>query len=756
MKMAEVTLENCDREPIHILGRVQSHGVLFAADLHTLQVVQVSQNIEDVLGLAVDDVLEHSLIELLPEATRTDFENFLKEPFPEQVPLCICKFQHPVTGSYFNCLAHKQDYLLVIELEPCEKDGPSDGHLSLLRAAIAEARQSHDLGEFCQIGAQYFRRFTGFDRVMIYRFKADHSGEVLGEAKRDDLESFLGLNYPASDIPSQARRLYTLNPIRLIADINDQSVPLAPNLNPVTHAPLDLSFSSLRAVSPIHIEYLRNMGVAASMSVSLLDGDKLVGLIACHHYSPRYLPFNVRTSCEYFAHAFALQFRNKVDRDIIERQRRSKRIAHEMTLSLRSDEPVQRTLQAESEHLLAMVNAQGVAFKVGNHLVTRGETPAATGIKRLVAWLRQQKVRGVWHSSSLRKDFPHYEELEEHACGALVVPLQDNWQSFIVWFRGEYERTVRWAGKPDEKEMRELENGQVRLSPRRSFAVWRETVRYHSLPWEPHEIDNAEQFTLTQLALRVENERRRKAEDRYRRAVDQLKRSNHDLQQFAYVASHDLQEPLRAVAGCLRLLERRFGEKLDGTAGELLQHAVEGSIRMQRLIEGLLAYSRVNSRGRPFAEVEMEGVLEEVQHNLTVAIEENKARITHDRLPAVRGDRLQLVQLMQNLLGNALKFRSEDTPRIHISTQPDGDYHHLFVTDNGIGVEPEYAERIFDMFKRLHSRQEYQGTGIGLAICKKIVQRHGGAISCEQAEPHGARFHFTLPRSDLSLSPSAE
>ncbi|KAF0095158.1 MAG: multi-sensor signal transduction histidine kinase [Puniceicoccaceae bacterium 5H] len=754
--MAEVTLENCDREPIHIPGRVQSHGVLLVADRHTLQIVQVSQNVKEVLGLEPDAVLESNLITLVPQATHAKLEQFLREPFPEQVPLSVFSFKHPVSGAAYDCLAHKQNDLFIIEVEPAGNPNEAINQLSLLRAAIAEARRAHDIGEFCEISARYFRRFTGYDRVMIYRFQEDSSGEVVGESKRDDLESFLGLHYPATDIPAQARRLYALNPVRIIADVNDPTVPLTPNVNPITRAPLDMSFSTLRAVSPIHIEYLQNMGVGASMSVSLLDGDKLIGLIACHHYSPRFLPFNVRTACEYFAHAFALQFRNKLDRATLDQVRRAKRIAHDMTLALQADQPVHRTLQAESEQLLSMVNAQGVAFKVGNHLICRGETPAGAAVKRFVAWLRQQKVRGMWHTASIRESYPDYADMEDHASGLLAVPLQDNWQSYIIWFRGEEARTVNWAGKPDEKEIKELGDGRARLSPRRSFAVWRETVRHRSSAWQPHELDNAEQFTLTQLALRVENERRRKAEDRYRRAVDQLKRSNHDLQQFAYVASHDLQEPLRAVAGCLRLLERRFNDKLDGPAAELLQHAVDGSIRMQRLIEGLLAYSRINSRGRPFAEVEMEGVLEEARHNLMVSIEENQAEVTCDRLPAVSGDRLQLVQLFQNIMGNALKFRSEDAPKIHVSARQNGDFHHFYIADNGIGVEPEYAERIFDMFKRLHSRQEYQGTGIGLAICKKIVQRHGGIIECEPVEPKGCRFHFTLPRADLSLSPSVE
>jgi len=230
-------------------------------------------------------------------------------------------------------------------------------------------------------------------------------------------------------------------------------------------------------------------------------------------------------------------------------------------------------------------------------------------------------------------------------------------------------------------------------------------------------------------------------------ATEELKRSNDELQQFAYVASHDLQEPLRMVGSYCQLLQRRYQGKLGPDADEFIGFAVEGAKRMQRLINDLLLYSRVGTKGKPFTATPMEQVLGGALANLTVATEEAKAEITHDPLPTVLGDDVQLTQLLQNLIGNALKFRDEIPVRVHVSAERDGAMWRIRVQDNGIGIQPQYADRIFMIFQRLHTRQEYPGTGIGLSICKKIVERHGGRIWVESAPEKGSIFNFTLPAS---------
>jgi PAS domain S-box-containing protein len=244
---------------------------------------------------------------------------------------------------------------------------------------------------------------------------------------------------------------------------------------------------------------------------------------------------------------------------------------------------------------------------------------------------------------------------------------------------------------------------------------------------------------------------RKRAEEVLKEKTEELARSNRDLEQFAYVASHDLQEPLRMVTNYVQLLAQRYRGKLDSDAHEFIGFAVDGAIRMWKLINDLLAYSRVGMRAKEVEPTDCETVLNQSVNNLKVAIEENGAVVTHDLLPTVMADNLQLGQLFQNLIGNAIKFRGYEAPRIHVSASRKGNVWTFSVRDNGIGIAPEYAERIFIIFQRLHGRNEYDGTGIGLAICKRIVERHGGSIWAESEVGKGATFYFTLPARKAEL-----
>ncbi len=229
-------------------------------------------------------------------------------------------------------------------------------------------------------------------------------------------------------------------------------------------------------------------------------------------------------------------------------------------------------------------------------------------------------------------------------------------------------------------------------------------------------------------------------------AEEELKRSNAELEQFAYVASHDLQEPLRMVASYTQLLGKRYGEKLEGDAKEFMAYIVDGAGRMKQLIEDLLAYSRVGTRGREFKPVKLDAVVARARISLRAALEESGGELTSDPLPEVTGDELQLFQLVQNLAGNALKFRGEAPPRVHVSSIEKEHEYEISVQDNGIGIDPQYFERIFMVFQRLHDKGRYPGTGIGLAICKKVVDRHGGHLRVESKPGEGSCFKFTLPK----------
>ena len=246
--------------------------------------------------------------------------------------------------------------------------------------------------------------------------------------------------------------------------------------------------------------------------------------------------------------------------------------------------------------------------------------------------------------------------------------------------------------------------------------------------------------------LEQAEEERKRAEEALQRTMAELERSNAELEQFAYIISHDLQEPLRMVASYTQLLEKRYKGSLDADAEEFIAYAVDGARRMQNMIQSLLSYSRVGTRGKPFEPTECESVFEQALANLKLTIDESGAGVTHDPLPRVMADETQLIQLFQNLLANAIKFRDEKQPRIHVSAKEDSNECLFSVSDNGIGINPEYFDRIFVIFQRLHGREEYPGTGIGLSVCKRIVERHGGRIWVESQPGEGSTFHFAIPK----------
>jgi len=311
-------------------------------------------------------------------------------------------------------------------------------------------------------------------------------------------------------------------------------------------------------------------------------------------------------------------------------------------------------------------------------------------------------------------------------------------------------RTVKDISHPDDRDVSDAERVRLRAGELESTRLQKRYLRKDGATvWVDLTVAlvrDAEGNPLYEIAVFDDDTERKNAESALRQAHDELARSNAELEQFAYVASHDLQEPLRMVSSYTQLLLRRYGERFDGDAKEFMDYIVDGAARMKQLIEDLLAYSRVGTRGGRFRPVACEEVLGRVLVNLRAAIEASGATVTHDPLPTLQADDSQLAQLLQNLIGNALKFHGAGAPRVHVGALEHDAEWEFFVRDNSIGIEPQYYERIFMVFQRLHDKGEYPGTGIGLAICKKVVDRHGGRIWVESKPGEGSTFRFTLPK----------
>ncbi|KYC39866.1 cyanobacterial phytochrome A [Scytonema hofmannii PCC 7110] len=737
----DINVTSLKEAPIHVSGQVQPHGVLLVLQEPDLTILQVSSNVSTVFGIAPVNLLHQKLEDLLdPFQIERINAGLLEDSLDFINPTKIWVRKKGDDYVVFDAVFHRNpEGFLILELEPAitQENIPFLSFYHLARASINQLGETSNIREFCKIIVQEVRKVTGFDRVMLYKFDDDGHGSVIAEEKLDHLEPYLGLHYPESDIPKPARKLFTSNWIRIIPDTRSQQSEIFPINNPVTQRPLDLTNSSLRSAAPCHIQYLHNMGVGSSLTISLIKEGKLWGLIACHHQTPKYVAYELRKACEFLGRVIFAELSAREETEDYDYRMQLTYIQSALVEYMAQEENFIDGLVKHQPSLLDLTSAQGAAICFGGNYTLIGETPKEEDLNFLVQWLRNNVKEEVFYTDSLPRIYPDAERFKNVASGLLAIPISK--RNYVLWFRPEVIQTVNWGGDPNKAFELSQAEGNLHLRPRKSFELWKETVRLTSLPWRYVEIKAALELrkAIVNIVLRQADELAQLAHD--------LERSNAELKKFAYVASHDLQEPLNQVANYAQLLEMRYEQQLDEDAKEFIGYVVEGVSLMQTLIDDVLAYSKVDMQAIEFELTEVDTALERALTNLRKRVKETKTVITYDELPTVMADSTQLMQLFQNLIGNAIKFRSDKTPEIHIGATRLEDEWLFSVRDNGIGLDPQFSDRIFVIFQRLHTRDEYQGTGMGLAICKKIVECHRGRIWVESQLGEGATFYFTIP-----------
>lgn len=741
LTQSDPSLAALKQPAINNLTKIQSHGVVLVLDPTDLTVLQTSTNTADEFAIDPSDIIGKPLDEILDPFQVDQFKSRLTEEKLDFInPVKIWVRRDGDDYHVFDAVFHRsQEGFLILELEPAltQENIPFLSFYHLARASINQLELTAELPEFCQVIVREVRKVTGFDRVMLYRFDDDGHGEVVAEEKCDEMEPYLGLHYPESDIPKTARQMFLSNWIRVIPNAAAPVVDLYPAKNPVTQQPTDLTYSILRSAYSCHLDYLHNMGVGASLTISLMKDNKLWGLIACHHRTPKYVPYELRKACEFLGRVIFSEIATREEVADHAQRIRTANVQSDLIDAMSQANYFVEGLVGDQASLLELVGATGAAVYFGNQWTLVGRTPAEDELNYLAQWLKKHLEDEIFYTESLPLIYSDAQRFKDVASGLLAIPISK--RSYVLWFRPEVIQTVNWGGDPNNAYAVESSEDGLRLSPRQSFALWKETVQYKSLPWKGLEIKAA-----LELRKAIVNVVLRQAEELALLAQD-LERSNAELKKFAYVASHDLQEPLNQVANFVQLLEMRYSEELDQDAKEFINYAVGGVSQMQTLIDDVLLYSKVDIQGIDCALTNVDTSLQKALRNLQGRIHETGATVTYDKMPMLVADGTQLMQLFQNLIGNAIKFRrSEVPPEIHIGVERQEDDWLFSVRDNGIGFSPEFADRIFVIFQRLHTRDEYPGSGMGLAICKKIVECHRGRIWVDSEVGQGATFYFTL------------
>ncbi|MDQ0318861.1 light-regulated signal transduction histidine kinase (bacteriophytochrome)/CheY-like chemotaxis protein [Pararhizobium capsulatum DSM 1112] len=532
-----VDLTNCDREPIHIPGSIQPHGVLLAFDTNLSVLLRHSSNAADMLGVSVANEMASDV--LLGGALVHTLRNAVATMTDARRPVLI--FNETLTsGKAFDISVHRHRSNVIVEFEPARSEIESP--LRLTRSLIGRISSIENTDTLFQQAARLIRGMLGYDRVMIYQFERDGSGKVISEMKRADLESFLGQYFPATDIPQQARTLYLRNTIRVIADSSYKSVPLEPVVD-LSGEPLDLSFSHLRSVSPIHCEYLRNMGVSASMSISIIIDGELWGLIACHHYSPRTMPMALRVAAEMFGEFFSLHLHALRQKRKLDTAARARSYLDGM-LRLGSTGDVGEFLRDNMLDLGQLLPNDGFGLYIDGRWHAHGATPSPAEIPPLARFVTSISEGRIWATHSLSRHFPEAENYYQLAAGLLAIPLSQLPRDYLFFFRKELVQTLNWAGNPSKS----YESGPLgdRLTPRKSFAIWKESVHRQAQPWtdEEREVAEASRASLVEVVLRhneIMAEERAKADVRQRMLNEEL---NHRVKNILAVIKSLVGQPI--------------------------------------------------------------------------------------------------------------------------------------------------------------------------------------------------------------------
>lgn len=739
IQTSEVNLSNCDLEPIHIPGSVQGHGCVVVLAPNTegnLIIEQVSENTALYLQMPLEKLLGAACKDVFGAELESAFQDELAAKRDSHSNHYLRSFQLG-SGMEMEIITHSLNRVLVAEFERIDGQVNQNILNTTIVNVVAQLETFKQISELGHAVTREIRSLTGFDRVLLYSFDEAGNGTVIGEDRNENLPTMLHLRFPATDIPQQARKLYVQNRVRIIPDVDYTPSPLVARSESV--APLDMTFSILRSVSPVHREYMRNMGTAASMSISIVIDGKLWGMVSCHNMTPKTVPYLVRSACDVLTRIVAAQISAHARASDYAEAIRLKAIERDLLTYMALEEKYLDGITNHPEKVLALTKANGAAFVLDEACVLMGDTPSESQVRMIADWLATRESPEVFATDHLCEHMVTAEAFKDTASGLLAISLSQVHRFQILWFRPEILRSVHWAGEPQAKE--EHNQGQFDINPRKSFASWSELVRNHGEPWTSVELDAARDFRNAVLLIVL-----RRAEELADMAAE-LEFSNKELEAFSYSVSHDLRAPFRHISGFAELLLTDESERLTEKGRRYLERISQSAQFAGQLVDSLLNFSQIARTKLDFRPISSNALVREVWDDVvSQELQGRTVEFTCSALPEVEGDIQLLRQVWRNLLSNAAKYTRTRSPgRVAVSAHRDHAQFIFCIRDNGVGFDNRYSHKLFGAFQRLHRVEEFEGTGIGLANVRRIVARHGGQTWAEGKLNQGASFYFSLP-----------
>lgn len=749
--------------------KIQDYGFVVVCHLPELDIIQVSENIKDQTGLEMAALLNKPLTYLLDQSTLAQlkenlelvgvnlprsalesgqFVSLLKETGPGTIdspptgqPKSAktngCWLELTINGHDFHLIAQATASELILEFEPIGEKlttAQFSNHLSHISANI---RRAKTLEEFIQSTTWLLRQITGFDRIMVYRFDSLWNAEVVAEAKRDDLPSYIGLHYPSSGFPAETRAFYNERWTRMIVNVDAKPINLVPTLNATTQPLPDLSGLNLKAGSGVQLKHLRDTGVKASLVIAINSNTKLWGMFVCHHYRPKLIDYSLRNLCQTIAQILSDYILFKSTTELLNYIYQIDTIEDKLFQQMTQKWDVVAGLTQFETTLLDLNGCIGAAIYFDRNLILQGVTPTQAETLALINWLKEEVDQTIYATNDLISVYAPARQFLDKAAGILAISISKSLGDYVIWFKPEIIQTVTWSyPAPASPET----GKELQPSWQQSFDKWREMIKNKSLPWQESELAAASRLRENIINIVIHNA------TEMRTLNQKLGKANAELEAFSYSVSHDLRAPLRNIEHFAEILLEEYSERLDNEGLEILESILQSSQNMNHLINDLLAYSRIGQADKIYNHFELLPIINQAKDTLIKNEPERKITFNIQPLPQVYGDRPLIRQLIFNLLSNAIKYtRPVEAPHIEIGGQQNDTDVVFFIKDNGVGFDDKYADKIFGVFSRLHTQEIFEGTGIGLAIAQRIVQSHHGKIWVKSQINQGTTFFVSLP-----------